>query len=254
MAGYIDRMNDEVKRRDAIEWGLSAAAGVALTACSGPADAQAPKTTTPNKDATSLLGAAPKHEVVALPFDVVKLAGLSSKLITLHHDKNYTGAVNKLNTIRGKLGASDPSQSGSYWSEYGTLKAGESAARNSALLHELYFGNLVGPGQTPPAALAKALGDRFGSVDAAIEQVRACAKATGGWVVLALDKSSRTIEVVPTSGHAGGAWNPEALLVLDVFEHAYAFDYGPDKGSYLDAFFNNLHWTEIGRRFDAAVG
>ena len=42
-------------------------------------------------------------------------------------------------------------------------------------------------------------------------------------------------------------------MVLDVFEHSYAIDYGPNKGAYLDAFFKNIHWAEIGRRFDAAL-
>lgn len=189
---------------------------------------------------------------MALPFDPAKLDGLSDKLLTLHHAKNYGGAVGKLNAIRGKLQTADVTQAGSYWSEYGTLKAGEAAARNSALLHELYFGNLIGPGKRPPAGIAEALGQRFGSVEAAIAQMTACGKATGGWVVLAFDGVSRTLEVIPTDGHRGGAWNAEALIVLDVFEHAYALDYGPDKAAYLNAFFTNLHWDEVERRFAVA--
>lgn len=47
----------------------------------------------------------------------------------------------------------DPAQSGPYWSLYGSLKAAELAARNSVVLHDLYFGNLAA-GQRPAAALA----------------------------------------------------------------------------------------------------
>ena len=83
--------------------------------------------------------------------------------------------------------------------------------------------------------------------------MKGCGKSTGGWVVLAFDASSSTLEIVATDDHRGGAWNADALMVLDVFEHSYAIDYGPDKGAYLDAFFRNLHWAEIGRRFDVAV-
>jgi Fe-Mn family superoxide dismutase len=194
-----------------------------------------------------------QHLIVDLPFDAGKLDGLSEKLLTLHHDKNYAGAVKKLNFIRGKLRAADPSQAGSYWSEYGTLKAGEAAARNSALLHELYFANLIGPGRRPPARIAKVLADRFGGVDAAVDRMKACGKASSGWVVLALDAASGTIEIVPTDGHRGGAWHAEALIVLDMFEHSYALDYGPDKAGYLEAFFENLHWDEVDRRLAAAL-
>jgi Fe-Mn family superoxide dismutase len=35
----------------------------------------------------------------ALPFDAAALAGLSSKLLTSHHQNNYGGAVKRLNAI-----------------------------------------------------------------------------------------------------------------------------------------------------------
>ena len=101
--------------------------------------------------------------------------------------------------------------------------------------------------------LGKVLGERFGSVDAMIEQMKACGKSTSGWVVLAMDRTSNTIEIVPTDGHRGGAWDAEALVVLDVFEHSYALDYGPNKAGYLDAFFKNLNWEAIAARLDAAL-
>jgi Fe-Mn family superoxide dismutase len=244
-------MTDSVTRRGALGLGLTAV-GFAATSCAARAAAQPPERAPSQSGQRELANAPAQHDVVPLPFDAAKLAGLSMKLLTLHHDKNYGGAVKKLNLIRSKLPTADASQSGSYWSEFGTLKAGEAAARNSALLHELYFANLVGPGQRPPPGIGQALAQRFGSVDSAIDRINACGKATGGWVILALDRSSRTIEIVPTDGHRGGAWHAEALIVLDVFEHSYALDYGPDKGSYLAAFFNNLNWVEVGKRFDAA--
>ena len=197
--------------------------------------------------------APPPKQLVALPFDAAKLSGLSAKLITLHHDKNYAGAVKKLNLIRTQLGAADIGQAGSYWSQYGTLKAGEAAARNSALLHELYFENLAPAGQTPSPLVSKVMGQRFGGVDSMIQHMTGCAKATGGWVVLAFDATSDTIEVVPTAGHRGGMWHAAVLLVLDVFEHSYALDYGPNKGAYLSAFFRNINWQVVHSRLAPLV-
>jgi Fe-Mn family superoxide dismutase len=245
-------MKEEMTRRLALNLGLSAA-GIAVASCAAPADARPTPTTAAAPQPLSLLAAPAQKQLVPLPFDATKFEGLSEQLLTSHHHKNYAGAVKKLNLIRGKLGGADVSKAGSYWSEYGTLKAGEAGARNSALLHELYFANMIGGGNAVPVALGTALASRFGSLDAAVELMRGCAKATGGWVILAIDRTSRTIELVQTDGHRGGAWHAEALIVLDVFEHSYAIDYGPNKGGYLDAFFKNVHWVEVGRRFDAAL-
>jgi Fe-Mn family superoxide dismutase len=40
-----------------------------------------------------------------LPFDPRKLTGLSERLLTSHHEKNYMGAVKRLNLIEQQLGA-----------------------------------------------------------------------------------------------------------------------------------------------------
>ncbi|MCK6439491.1 MAG: Fe-Mn family superoxide dismutase, partial [Planctomycetes bacterium] len=43
------------------------------------------------------------------------------------------------------------------------------------------------------------------------------------------------------------------LLVMDMFEHAYQMDYGAAATSYIDAFFKNLNWEEVDRRYQRAV-
>jgi Fe-Mn family superoxide dismutase len=237
-------MSEAFDRRAVLGVGIAGAAA-ALASCAATAGAEPPR--------LALQPAPPEKALVPLPFAAGSLVGLSAKLVTEHHDKNYASAVKKLNEARARLGAADPDKSGPYWSEYGSLKAAEQTARNSALLHELYFANLGGAGVAPPAALATALAARFGSLARLEQLVRGAAMATSGWVVVALDRGSSSIEVVQTEGHAGGAWNAEALLVLDVFEHAYAIDFGPAKGPYLDAFFKNVAWAEVGRRFEAAI-
>jgi len=40
--------------------------------------------------------------------------------------------------------------------------------------------------------------------------------------------------------------------VLDLYEHAYALDYGAAAAKYVDAFFANLKWDECERRYEAA--
>jgi superoxide dismutase, Fe-Mn family len=44
------------------------------------------------------------------------------------------------------------------------------------------------------------------------------------------------------NGHAAGC---EPILVMDVWEHAFATDYGTDRSTYIEAFMANVDWTEI---------
>jgi Fe-Mn family superoxide dismutase len=86
----------------------------------------------------------------------------------------------------------------------------------------------------------------FGSV----ETWRADLKATGmggrGWAWTAYDWDERRL-----FNHIGDAqntfpvWNATPLVALDVYEHAYFLDYQTDRGSYIDAFFNNLDWGVV---------
>ena len=42
------------------------------------------------------------------------------------------------------------------------------------------------------------------------------------------------------------------LLVMDLYEHAYAIDYGAGAAKYVDAFFANLAWDMVERRYELA--
>jgi Fe-Mn family superoxide dismutase len=40
--------------------------------------------------------------------------------------------------------------------------------------------------------------------------------------------------------------------VLDMFEHAYAIDFGAAHAKYIDAFFQNVNWAETEKRLARA--
>jgi len=40
--------------------------------------------------------------------------------------------------------------------------------------------------------------------------------------------------------------------VMDMYEHAYAIDYGAAAGKYIDAFFQNVNWDEVEKRLERA--
>jgi Fe-Mn family superoxide dismutase len=247
-------MSDDALDRRSFGAGVAATVAAATLLPRGDAEAQ-PR---PPQRPVALRAAPGEKAVVPLPFAPGALVGLSERLLRSHHENNYAGAVRKLNEIRQQLAAADPDAAGGYWSLFGSLKGAELAARNSAYLHELYFANLAPPaagdgGVSVPAPVAEALAARFGSVERFGAVLRGAGKASSGWVVLALDATSRTLELVQTDGHGFGAWDAAPLVVLDMFEHAYAIDHGAAKGPYLDAFWRNLRWSEVERRFTRAL-
>ncbi|WP_257310674.1 Fe-Mn family superoxide dismutase [Geothrix fuzhouensis] len=42
----------------------------------------------------------------------------------------------------------------------------------------------------------------------------------------------------------------DLLLVLDSWEHAFMVDYGIKRPEYINAFMDNIKWSEVSRRFD----
>jgi Fe-Mn family superoxide dismutase len=192
-----------------------------------------------------------KHTPVPLPFDPKKLRGISEKLIVSHHDNNYGGAVNNLNKVEDELGRVNKDTPGFV---VGGLRERELTYTNSAILHELYFGNLGGSGK-PGGAVEKALAEHFGSYGRWEEQFRATGASLGGgsgWTVLAFNFQSGTLNSYWSGNHTQAVAFGAPLLVLDMYEHSYQMDYGAAAAKYIEAFFNNIQWDEVNRRFERA--
>jgi Fe-Mn family superoxide dismutase len=191
------------------------------------------------------------HKPVPLAFNAAKLPGLSEKLLTSHHDNNYAGAIKNLNAVELELDKVTKDTPGF---QVAGLRERELTYANSAYLHERYFDNLGGDGK-PAGDFAKALSTQFGSAARWEELLRATAMSLGGgsgWVVIARSPLTSDLRIVGSGGHAPALAAGTPLLVLDMFEHAYALDYGSAHAKYIDAFFANVDWSELDRRWHAA--
>ncbi len=193
-----------------------------------------------------------QHSVAPLPFDPKKLKGISEKLIVSHHENNYGGAVRNLNKVEAALAAIDKDTPGFV---VAGLKDRELSFANSAALHELYFANLGGDGQAA-GEVAKSLGETYGSLGRWEEEFRATGAGLAGgsgWVVLDCDLVTRALRIRGSGNHTQASAASLPLLVMDMYEHAYQMDYGAAAAKYVDAFFENLRWEEVERRFQRAL-
>jgi Fe-Mn family superoxide dismutase len=181
------------------------------------------------------------------------LRGISEKTIETHHDKLYAGYVNKRNEIESLLPGVDRSAANQAYSAYRALKLEETFSADGAILHELYFDILGGPGGAPTGSLADKINADFGSFEAFVEDLTACGMAARGWAVTAYDPSDGKLHNFLCDVHnQGGVWGTVPLMALDTYEHAYFMDYGSDRAVYIQAFFDNVNWGKVQENLDNA--
>ena len=191
------------------------------------------------------------NQIKPLPFDAAKLKGLSEKLITSHHQNNYSGAVKRLNQIQQQIG-NLPKDAVPY--QIGSLKREELIATNSMILHEFYFGNLGGDGKAS-GTIVDLIKAQYGSVEAWEQDFQLTGLSLGGgsgWVMLDYNPHENAVHTYWAWDHTHGlAWGAP-LLVMDMYEHSYHMDYGANTRGYIDAFFQNINWDEVNRRAEDA--
>lgn len=179
-----------------------------------------------------------------LPFDPATIAGLSEKLLVSHHDNNYVGAVKRLGAITAQFAALDPATAPNF--TINGLKREELIAWNSMILHELYF---AGFGKTvaPAPALAHSIERDFGSFDRWATEFAGIGKALGGgsgWVLLTWSHRDKCLVNQWAADHTMTLAGGTPILALDMYEHAYALDYGAKAAAYVDAYMKAIDWTE----------
>lgn len=192
-----------------------------------------------------------KHAIAPLPFDATKLTGMSEKMLVSHHANNYGGAVRNLNRVEEELERVTTETPAFV---IGGLKERELTFSNSMALHELYFANLGGNGRAS-GIIEKRLADRYGTLARWEELFRATGMSLGGgsgWAILAYDHHARDLRTVWSGHHSQVLAMSEPLLVMDLYEHSYQMDYGAEVASYINAFFQNVKWEEVNRRFEHA--
>jgi superoxide dismutase, Fe-Mn family len=203
--------------------------------------------------AQSSAPAAPVYMPKPLPFDVANIKGLSEKLLLSHHGNNYTSSVKRLGTILGEFGKLDLATAPNF--TVNGLKREELIAQNSMVFHEIYFSCIGVPNQ-PGKLLAQAIERDFGSMAKWALEFSAMGKALGGgsgWVVMNWMERDQKLVNGWANDHTMALVGGTPVLVMDMFEHAYAMDYGSKAGAYVDAYMATVNWSAADKRFARAT-
>ncbi|MBD0348039.1 MAG: superoxide dismutase [Thermoleophilia bacterium] len=188
-----------------------------------------------------------QEEIIAreLKPSLLELDGISRQSVEAHY-RLYEGYVNKRNEILRKLADVDLSAANQVYSEVRVLKTELSFAVGGIKNHEIYFEHLGGEGGDPDGPIGQLVKRDFGSVEDWRRDLKATGMGGRGWAWTAYDwDEARLFNYIGDTQNTFPIWNATPLVALDVYEHAYFLDYQTDRGSYIDAFFDNLDWGVI---------
>ena len=179
---------------------------------------------------------------------------LSSGLMELHYSKHHQAYVDKLNNALTNYSDLLNKSVEELVRDYKSLPTElQTPVRNFAGGHYNHslFWQFITPNSSikPDGILFDALTQKYGSFENFVEQFSAKASSLfgSGWTWLLTDLS-----IVNTANQD----NPiseglaEPILCLDVWEHAYYFDYTFKRADYIAAFWNIINWDEVSLRYE----
>ncbi len=181
-------------------------------------------------------------ELPPLPYDYDALEpSLSEQVLTWHHDTHHQGYVNGLNSAEETL--AENRESGDY-SSTGTALGNVTHNGSGHYLHTLFWENMSPEGGDEPSGeLADRIEEDFGSYEGWKGEFEKAATTASGWALLVYDPVAKQLRNLAVDKHDQGAlWGAHPVLALDVWEHSYYYDYGPDRTSFIDAFFDVVDW------------
>lgn len=197
--------------------------------------------------------------VPALEYDYDALEGaISAEIMELHHNKHHQTYVDKLNQA---LEAYPELQSKTIEELLTGLDSLPSdirtAIRNNGGGHYNHslFWRWMSPNGTgqPEGELLQAITKRYGSFDAFIEAFteKATSLFGSGWVWL-----QPSLDIITTANQDSPLSKglPEAILGLDVWEHAYYLDYKNHRDDYVKAWWGVVNWPVVQERYERLRG
>lgn len=178
---------------------------------------------------------------------------LSKEQVAPHVQAHYGGALKAYNEIEETFAKIFKGEAKVEKREYRELQQEKVVKANSVILHEFYFDGITAKPPEPAADIRTALGERFGSLERWVDDLKACANAAQGWAMLVHHPvSGKLYNMVLDAHDVGPMVLGIPLVVVDVYEHAFYVDYKNKKGDYINAFVKFFDWNEIDRRYQAA--
>ena len=192
-----------------------------------------------------------------LPYAYDELGKYISKdIMELHHSKHHQTYVDKLNAALEKAPELQAKSVEELISHLDSVPEEiRTAVRNHGGGHynhsNFWLWMRPGDGTEPSGKLANALKAKYGDFQSFMDTFgeKALGIFGSGWAWLQPDLS---IVTTPNQDSPLNSGQPEPILGLDVWEHAYYLDYTYKRGDYIKAWWHVVNWPEVERRFENA--
>lgn len=201
------------------------------------------------------------HQLPALPYPNNALEPhIDETTMTIHHDRHHNTYVTNLNAA---LESAPELQSKSVEELIANLdsvpESIRTAVRNNGGGHANHslFWETIGPngGGQPSGKLAEAINNELGGFDKFKEDFTKAATTRfgSGWAFLAVDANGKLSVYSLPNQDSPLMEGKTPVLGLDVWEHAYYLKYQNKRPDYIAAFFNVINWSEVAKRYEAAL-
>jgi Fe-Mn family superoxide dismutase len=196
-------------------------------------------------------------ELPPLPYDKAALEPhIDAQTMEIHHDKHHAAYVNNLNkALEGHADLQSKSIEDLLKSLDSLPESIRNAVRNNGGGHYNHsqFWQQLSPngGGAPSGALADAINQAFGSFDNFKTQFAAAGvgRFGSGWAWL-LVASDGTLSITSTANQDNPIMEgKQAILGVDVWEHAYYLKYQNRRPDYLAAWWNVVNWADVAERY-----
>lgn len=201
------------------------------------------------------------HTLPALPYAYDALEPhIDALTMEIHHGKHHQTYVNNLNAALEGAGLSTDEPVESLVARLDQLPAAITAAvRNNGgghANHSLFWTVMSPRGGAPDGALAQAIASDLGGLDAFREAFTKAAltRFGSGWAWLSVTPAGKLVVESSANQDSPLMHGNTPILGLDVWEHAYYLKYQNRRPEYIGAFYNVIDWSEVARRYAAAVG
>lgn len=199
-----------------------------------------------------------KLELPKLPYDMNSLAPhISEKTVKFHYLKHHQGYVNKaIEAVKGT-----PFENASVEEIIQKTQGSKKDKKLFNLVaqiwnHDLYWHSMSPKGGgEPTGALAAQIDLNFGSIKEFEIALKNCALAEFGSGYAWLIYTNEKLQIVSdTDAEIPVKILDQAILNMDVWEHAYYLDYQNDRGNYIDHFLSDLiNWENASKRFEKLI-
>lgn len=193
------------------------------------------------------------------PYDALE-PHVDAQTMEIHHAKHHQAYIDKCNVAVAGT-AWEQTDVDDLLRRFKEVPADrQEAVRNHGGGHANHslFWTILSPkgGGEPSGALAEAINRAFGS--AQDFKTKFSEKATGqfgsGWAWLVIMENG-ALSVENSANQDSPLMDGKTpILGLDVWEHAYYLRYKNKRPEYVAAFWQIVHWHEVGRRYEAAIG